>query len=127
MNLVSRRICSDRVNFLLTKKLLLAAQNPRLLPVAELSLFREEYRHWKEMGFEMAKTAAKTAPVFEGLTALMERHADALSSQLQAHHLKVFPPTSEKGIRTFAPSEAAKLLGVSFRTFRYRLEKLGLG
>lgn len=47
----------------------------------------------------MAKTAAKTATAFEGLTELMERHADALSSQLQAHHLKVFPPTSEKGIR----------------------------
>jgi chromosome partitioning protein len=64
------------------------------------------------MGFEMAKTAAKNAPVLEGLTALMERHSDALSSQLQAHHLKVFAPTAEKGIRKFGPSEAAKLLGV---------------
>jgi chromosome partitioning protein len=100
------------VKLSLTKKLLLKIQNRRLLPVAELLKFREKYRHWQEMGFEMAKNAAKTAPVFEGLTALMERHADALSSQLQAHHLKVFPPTSEKGIRTFAPSEASKLLGV---------------
>src|SRR5688500_16895071 len=64
------------------------------------------------MGFEMAKTAAKEVPVLEGLTALMERHADALSTQLQAHHLKVFPPSAEKGIRTFGPSEASKLLGV---------------
>ena len=64
------------------------------------------------MGFEMAKTAPKIAPLVEGLTALMERHADALSSQLKAHHLKVFPPTSEKGIRTFGPSEASKLLGI---------------
>lgn len=60
----------------------------------------------------MAKTASKDVPIFEGLTALMERHSDALSSQLQAHHIKVFPPTAEKGIRKFAPSEAAKLLGV---------------
>jgi len=80
--------------------------------MAELFRFREKYRHWQEMGFEMAKTAPKTAPVVEGLTALMERHADALSTQLQAHHLKVFPPHSEKGIRTFGPSEASKLLGV---------------
>ncbi|ACM39747.1 plasmid partitioning protein RepA (plasmid) [Agrobacterium vitis] len=64
------------------------------------------------MGFDMAKIAPKTDAVIEGLTALMERHADALSSQLQAHHLKVFPPTSEKGIRSFGPSEASKLLGV---------------
>ena len=64
------------------------------------------------MGFEMAKTAEKAAPALEGLTALMERHADALSTQLQAHHLKVFAPTAEKGIRTFGPTEAAKLLGV---------------
>jgi chromosome partitioning protein len=64
------------------------------------------------MGFGMAKTAEKAAPALEGLTALMERHADALSSQLQAHHLKVFAPTAEKGIRTFGPTEAAKLLGV---------------
>ncbi len=60
----------------------------------------------------MAKTAEKAAPALEGLTALMERHADALSTQLQAHHLKVFAPTAEKGIRTFGPTEAAKLLGV---------------
>ncbi|XKM38896.1 plasmid partitioning protein RepA (plasmid) [Rhizobium ruizarguesonis] len=60
----------------------------------------------------MAKNAAKTAPEIEGLTALMERHAEALSGQLQAHHVKVFPPSAEKGIRGFAPSEAAKLLGV---------------
>jgi chromosome partitioning protein len=64
------------------------------------------------MGFGMAKTAEKAAPALEGLTALMERHADALSTQLQAHHLKVFAPTAEKGIRTFGPTEAAKLLGV---------------
>lgn len=64
------------------------------------------------MGFEMAKTAVKEASEIEGLTALMERHADALSTQLQAHHLKVFPPTAEKGIRTFGPSEASRLLGI---------------
>ncbi|MCJ2877372.1 AAA family ATPase, partial [Rhizobium pusense] len=60
----------------------------------------------------MAKRAEKQPPVLEGLTTLLERHADALSGQLQAHYLKVFPPTSEKSIRSFAPSEASKLLGV---------------
>ena len=60
----------------------------------------------------MPQTAEKTVPLAEGLTALMERHAEALSTQLQAHHLKVFPPTAQKGIRTFGPSETAKLLGV---------------
>lgn len=64
------------------------------------------------MGLKMAKSVAKDAFVYEGLTALMERHSDALSSQLQAHHMKVFPPTAEKGIRKFGPSEASKLLGV---------------
>jgi chromosome partitioning protein len=81
--------------------------------VAKLFRFCEKYRQWQEMGSEMAKTASEEVQVPEGLTGLMERHADALSSQLQAHHLKVFPPSAEKGIRTFAPSEAAKLLGAS--------------
>ncbi len=80
--------------------------------MAELFWFREKYRRWQKMGFGMVKTASKAPSVVEGLTSLMERHADALSTQLQAHHLKIFPPTAEKGIRTFAPSEAAKLLGV---------------
>ncbi|MNL15702.1 hypothetical protein D3C87_1367080 [compost metagenome] len=64
------------------------------------------------MDFGMAKSAVKAAPAIEGQTALMERHADALPTQLQAHHLKVFPPTAEKGIRSFGPSEAAKLLEI---------------
>ncbi|MGV1867682.1 plasmid partitioning protein RepA [Rhizobium sp. VS19-DR96] len=63
------------------------------------------------MDFGMLQTA-KTAMVRFGMTDLMERHASSLSAHLAAHHLRVFPPTSEKGIRPFAPSEAAKLLNV---------------
>ena len=76
------------------------------------------------MGFEMAKSASKAPSVVEGLTSLMERHADALSTQLQAHHLKIFPPTAEKGIRTFAPSEAAKLLGVGESYLRQTVSEM---
>jgi chromosome partitioning protein len=86
--------------------------------------FREKYRHWQKMGFAMEKTAGKAAPLVEGLTALLERHADALSSQLQAHHLKVFPPSAEKGIRTFGPSEAAKLLSVGESYLRQTVSEM---
>ncbi|XEN35080.1 hypothetical protein M728_005741 (plasmid) [Ensifer sp. WSM1721] len=41
----SQQIRGAFVNFSLTKKLLLADKNPRLLPVAELYRFRENYRH----------------------------------------------------------------------------------
>ena len=58
----------------------------------------------------MAKSAVKAALAIEGQTALMERHADALPTQLQAHHLKVFPPTAEKA---FAPSVHQRLLNSS--------------
>lgn len=48
----------------------------------------------------------------ETLVGLIERHSTALAAQLQAHHLSTFPPVSQKGIRNFQPSEAARYIGV---------------
>jgi chromosome partitioning protein len=56
--------------------------------------------------------AAKSAMASIGLTDMLEQHSESLSAHLQAHHLKVFPPSAKKGLRTFQPIEAAKLLGV---------------
>lgn len=61
----------------------------------------------------MAKT--KHAPSHEPspLREVVRRLSDTLSSQLQAHQAKVFPPTAKKTIRAFTPAEAAKLLGLA--------------
>ena len=58
------------------------------------------------------KTNAEALASRETLVSLIDRHSSALAVQLQAHHLNTFPPTSEKGIRHFQPSEAARFLGV---------------
>lgn len=60
---------------------------------------------------------AKKAPTANAahpaqLRELIQRHGADLSNQLQAHHKHTFPPESEKGIRNFAPAEAAKLIGI---------------
>ncbi|MFB2552494.1 plasmid partitioning protein RepA [Ensifer soli] len=46
------------------------------------------------------------------LKGLIQRHSAALAGQLQAHHASVFPPHSEKGIRSFSPAETARLIGI---------------
>lgn len=61
----------------------------------------------------MATIAKKSPPLGEDLMGLFERHSQSLSAQLQQHHITTFPPTAEKGIRTFTPAEAAKLVGVT--------------
>ncbi|MFB7146109.1 plasmid partitioning protein RepA [Agrobacterium deltaense] len=60
----------------------------------------------------MKTKAEAKAPSRETLVSLIERHSSALAVQLQAHHLSTFPPTAQKGIRYFQPSEAAKFVGV---------------
>ncbi|WP_159952387.1 plasmid partitioning protein RepA [Rhizobium sp. 18065] len=53
-------------------------------------------------------------------------HAASLSARLQEHQSNIFPPHARKGIRSFTPSEAAKLLGVAegyLRTAAVGLEK----
>lgn len=60
-------------------------------------------------------TTAPIAPedVKDELRTLIQRHSDALSEQLQAHHDSIFQPNSEKGIRNFSPAETAKLIGIT--------------
>ena len=61
----------------------------------------------------MATTAVQSAIAeVEELRTLIQRHSNALSSQLQAHHASTFPPHAEKGIRNFTPAETAKLIGI---------------
>ena len=60
----------------------------------------------------MKKIAETQAPSRETLVSLIDRHSSALAVQLQAHHVSTFPPTAQKGIRHFQPSEAAKFVGV---------------
>lgn len=60
-------------------------------------------------------TTAATVPddAKDELRSLIQRHSAALASQLQAHHLSIFSPDAEKGIRNFTPSETAKLIGIA--------------
>lgn len=47
------------------------------------------------------------------LRELVQRHGAALSAQLRAHHVSIFPPEAEKTIRRFSPAEAARLIGIA--------------
>ena len=46
------------------------------------------------------------------LCALIDKDALELSTRLQEHQLRSFPPYAKKAIRRFAPAEAARFLGV---------------
>ncbi|WP_117196098.1 plasmid partitioning protein RepA [Rhizobium terrae] len=61
----------------------------------------------------MAKMKSVTPTETEPLRAVIRRLSETLSSQLQAHQTRVFPPTAKKSIRPFTPSEVAKLLGLA--------------
>jgi chromosome partitioning protein len=56
-----------------------------------------------------SKDHADTGDIAE----LIEYQAEALSAQLQALRLKLFPPSAEKPLRLFGIADAAKFLGVS--------------
>ena len=51
---------------------------------------------------------------------LIASDARALSAQLQALRERLFPPSSQKGLRRFSSGEAAKLIGVSNSYLRQR-------
>lgn len=51
---------------------------------------------------------------------LIASDARALSAQLQALRERLFPPSSQKGLRRFSSGEAAKLIGVSDSYLRQR-------
>lgn len=61
----------------------------------------------------MAGPAPEVADKALALKTVIGRDAAMLSKQLQVHHMNTFPPNARKGIRTFSPLEAAKLLGVA--------------
>ncbi|MBZ6078661.1 plasmid partitioning protein RepA [Microvirga puerhi] len=46
------------------------------------------------------------------LRLLIERDAEELATKLQAHQLRIFPPTAQKQLRRFSSAEAAKFLGI---------------
>lgn len=48
----------------------------------------------------------------EHLPTLLSANSQELSRQLQLHQQKIFPPTSQKTIRQFSPSEAAAYIGI---------------
>jgi chromosome partitioning protein len=47
------------------------------------------------------------------LQSLIEADAEELSKRLQAHQMRIFPPTAQKSIRSFTPAEAASFIGVA--------------
>jgi chromosome partitioning protein len=64
-------------------------------------------------------TALEMHPMRDGsndhgdIAELIAFQAEALSQKLQAHRLKLFPPTARKPLRQFGIGEAAKFLGVT--------------
>ena len=54
----------------------------------------------------------KKADPSRAIQKLVGAHARELSEKLQAHRLKLFPPTAKKTVRRFTSSEVADLLGV---------------
>ncbi|CAH1691496.1 Putative replication protein A [Hyphomicrobiales bacterium] len=61
----------------------------------------------------MAQTAPDKERVSpEDLKGIIQRHSNALTSQLQVHHATTFPPHAQKTIRQFSPSETARLIGI---------------
>jgi len=62
----------------------------------------------------------------EGAVSRIGRHAQALSGQMKALNASLFPPTSQKTLRSFTSGEAARFLGVSDGYLR-QLSLDGLG
>lgn len=48
----------------------------------------------------------------EHLPSLLSEDARELAHQLQQHQRKIFPPASQKSLRTFSPAEAAAFIGI---------------
>jgi chromosome partitioning protein len=60
----------------------------------------------------MLERASLDREVGESLRELIAADAEELSRQLQAHQVRTFPPIAQKGMRLFAPSEAADFIGI---------------
>lgn len=61
----------------------------------------------------MLDSQQDTQPTSNGLQSLIAADAAELSRQLQAHQIRTFPPTAQKTIRLFSPSEAAEFIGIT--------------
>ena len=61
----------------------------------------------------MPDTLPDTLTTAKGLQSLIASDAAELSRQLQAHQMRTFPPTAQKTIRLFSPSEAAEFIGIA--------------
>ncbi|MDM9620249.1 plasmid partitioning protein RepA [Rhizobium sp. S96] len=74
----------------------------------------------------MTKTAKAATGRTSPLRSKIAGHSASLSAKLQEHQTNIFQPHARKGIRSFSPSEAAKLLGVAegyLRTSAVELER----
>jgi chromosome partitioning protein len=60
----------------------------------------------------MPKTQERTKTETKDLRLLIEADAEELATRLQAHQLRIFPPTALKGLRRFTSAEAARFLGI---------------
>ena len=56
--------------------------------------------------------SSKIEESLEHLPSMLAGDATELAHQLQLHQQKIFPPTSQKSIRQFSPSEAASFIGI---------------
>lgn len=74
----------------------------------------------------MTNTAKALAYPTLPLRSKIAAQSSSLSAKLQEHQSNIFPPHARKSIRSFSPSEAAKLLGVAegyLRTSAVELER----
>lgn len=60
----------------------------------------------------MSKVPAQVQTEAGELRELIQAHGAELSAQIQAHIKNTYPPSAEKGIRHFSPTEVAKLIGI---------------
>jgi len=61
----------------------------------------------------VASEPATQLPSLTAIHELIAGDADQLSAKLQAHRRKLFPPASQKTLRSFSSGEAAKLIGIN--------------
>ena len=60
----------------------------------------------------MSKAPAQVELAAAELRELIQAHGAELSAQIQAYIKNTYPPSAEKGIRNFSPTEVAKLIGI---------------
>ncbi len=97
---------------------------------AYFSRFSGVFRIRALMDEMMTKTTNNGDSRSSPLRSKIASHSASLSAKLQEHQSNIFTPHARKTIRSFSPSEAAKLLGVAegyLRTSAVELEKKASG